>query len=209
MGESGKRRALETVRSALVNASKVELVGADVQIDDTLLLHFNVDGSNEVTLSADGIRVVRGDMEALARPKESLRGRLNRYRFGRHLSIAQLRERNLPLYWNREWLVRELEECGSYAEIARKHGYPSSTTIASYAKRNFGISVQDSYDQKRAAVIEAHQRITRGESPRRHYAEMAEQHNVSIATIYRWIREHREGHTLRSRQREHTTPTNP
>lgn len=195
----GRSRALELLRAVFTNAARVELVAADTQIDDTLTLHFDVDG-DAVALSVDGVRVVRGDVERLAGRAPNLRGRFNRVKNAQHLSVSELRERNLPLYWNREWLEAELHECGSYAAVARKHGYPSSTTIASYAKRNFGLDVQGVYDRKRVEVVAEYLRGRSGEGEPVSYLELAARYDVSIATVYRWVKEHRVGRRRKARR---------
>ena len=57
---------------------------------------------------------------------------------------------------------------------------PSPATIASYAKRKFGIEVQKDYARKRQAVYDD---FDNGDYTR---YELAPKHGVAIATVHRW-----------------------
>src|SRR5690606_19865034 len=131
-----------------VTSAKPEITAARALEDETMYLRINVDGY-DIALSIADVRLVEGSLETASNRVKGMRGRYNRIKRPETLSINELKERNLPLYWNEEWLRGELQRHGSYGEIARVHGFPSSVTIASYAKRKFGISIQKDFDKKR------------------------------------------------------------
>ena len=183
-----RNKGSEELTEALRKAGKAEVVGATQQKDGSITLEFDIDG-HAFTLSAGELRLVRGDLEALQQPEESLRKRFNRVKNAQHLSIEELRARNLPLYWNEQWLRRELDRLGSYTAIAREHGFPSATTLASYAKRRFGISRQDEFDRKREQVVAEY------DPEKTTHLELAKKHGVAVATVYRWLAEARKDGT--------------
>jgi transposase-like protein len=148
-----------------------------------------------LTLSLNGVRLIRGDLKKLAARPRNLRGRYNRIKNADTFTVAELKTRNYPLYWNREWLANELEKHGSYSEVARQHGYPSPTTLASYAKRRFGFDMQGDFDRKRVDVIARYKAGESGEAEPISHAELARQYRVAVATVYRWIKEDQEGLT--------------
>lgn len=172
--------------AALNNAAKIEVVGARQAGETRLALKLEMDGS-PLTIEVSGVEVVAGDLDTAVRAVKGRRGRLNRVKRPEELSVKELTAQNLPLYWNEEWLRRELGRLGSYAEIARVHGFPSPVTIASYAKRKFGIDVQAGYAKKRQAIYED---FDAGDYTQ---LELANKHGVSVATVYRWLRERAEG----------------
>lgn len=167
---------------ALGNASEVEIVGARTEGRTGMRFTLSIDGE-ELALAASSITVLEGDLGAITSKPKNLKRRYNRVKRPEDLSVEELKERNLPLYWNEKWLRSELERVGSYAEIARTHGYPSGITIAAYAKRKFGISVQKTYDQKRQAVYRDH------DTGKYTHLELANKYNVGVATVYRWLKE--------------------
>jgi len=189
-----KQRALELISTVLSNAQKAEIVGAKVQIDGTLTLDIEIDGEHALTFSIDEMRVVRGDFEELANRPTNLRGRYNRIKNASELSVEELRARNLPLYWNEQWLKRALDEHKTYAAVARAHGFPSATTIASYAKRNFGFDIQGDFDRRRNEVVQTYLAAEGTDDPITHI-QLAKDYDVAVATVYRWIKEHKEGKT--------------
>lgn len=50
-------------------------------------------------------------------------------------TVEELREQNLPLYWNHGWLLEQLRELRSVEEVARQHGY-KPLTLQSYVFRH-------------------------------------------------------------------------
>lgn len=182
----------------IANAAKVEVVGARPVGDTSLALHLLIDGS-PLTVEVSGFEVVEGNLDEAARHVKGLRGKLNRVKRPETLSIKELQERNLPLYWNEEWLRAELDRLGSYAEIARVHGFPSPVTIASYAKRKFGIDMQAKFAKKREAVYDD---FDTGDFTQ---LELAQKHGVGVATVYRWLKERSEGKHLHARRGSRAT----
>lgn len=191
---SVKQQALETISAVLMNAEKAEITSAKVQIDGTLTLDVQIDGEHALTFAIDEMRVVKGDFDELRNRPPNLRGRYNRIKNASELSVDELRERNLPLYWNEKWLKRALDECKTYTGVARKYGFPSATTIASYAKRNFGFDIQGEFDRKRNEIVEKYLAAENTSNPITHI-QLAKDYDVAVATVYRWIREHKEGKT--------------
>lgn len=177
-------KGTEKLVEALRKAGKAETVEAVQQEDGSVTLGVELD-EHAFTLSAGHLRLVRGNLSTLDQPRESLRKRFNRIKNPQQYSLEELRARNLPLYWNEQWLRRELNRLGSYAAVAREHGYPSATTITSYAKRRYGISKQDEFDRKRAQIIEEYEP---GEITQH---DLANKYGVAVATVYRWLAEAR------------------
>src|SRR5690606_5088647 len=132
-----EQRRLEAVRSAAWGE------GADARAmeDGCRLLDRDLDGYR-LAITLTRAPLVQGSPDEALSRQRSLRGRYNNIRNPEAFTVEELRERNLPLYWNERWLRAELSRLGSYTAVARTHGYPSAITIASYAKRKFGISVR-------------------------------------------------------------------
>jgi hypothetical protein len=189
-----KPQLLETLASVLVNAGKAEVVGAVPQADETMVLDIELDGRETISLSIGDLRLVHGDLEKLSKVPRDLRGRYNRVKRATELSIHELRARNLPLYWNKAWLLKQLAEHRSYAVIAREFNFPSATTIASFAKRNHGIDVQSQFDQKRVEVIQRYKDAADTDEPLTH-VQLAKDFDVAVATVYRWLQEDAAGLT--------------
>lgn len=186
-------RVLRKLVDAVNSAAKVEVVGAKSDKRGGLELSLLIDETS-ISISALAIEVVEGDLEEAARKVKGLRGRYNRVKKPEFLTLKELQDRNLPLYWNEEWLRAELDRLGSYAEIARVHGYPSPVTIASYGKRKFGIDIQGKFDEKREAV---YRDFDSGDYTQ---LQLAEMHDVGVATVYRWLKERRKGKETASRR---------
>lgn len=199
-----RQQVLQGLVRVIMDAAHVEVIGASLEGSAGLKLILSVDGERLV-ITAASVEVVDGDLAAASRKVKGHRGRYNRVKRPEALTIEELRERNLPLYWNEHWLRQELERLGSYAEIARVHGFPSPVTIASYAKRKFGISVQKDYDRKRRAV---YQDFDTGDYT---HLELANRHGVGVATVYRWLQERRTEETKANRRGPRSTgsPANP
>lgn len=199
---------LKTLRSqerslliqAITTAEKVEIMGAREIGSRGLRLILDVDGV-ELIIETGEVEVIEGNLSTAVSYVTSTRARLNRVKRPEALSIQELIDRNLPLYWNEEWLRSELDRLGTYAEIAREHGYPSPVTIASYAKRKFGIDVQGMYAEKRADVYED---FDTGDYTQ---LELAQRNGVAVATVYRWLKEREEGKDTQARRGTPTTRT--
>lgn len=165
--------------------AKIEIIGTQAINDgNDLVLLINYDGY-EFRLGVKEPWLVDGDLEKAFARRQGLRGRYNRVKNVERLSVEELKERNLPLYWNEEWLRAELARLGSYAEIAREHGYPNASTIASYGYRKFGITIQKDYETKRKAAIQDWKK------GRWTYLEIARKHGVGVATVYRWVADYK------------------
>lgn len=181
----------------LAGSGKSEVIAARANEDGTIYLRFDID-DYELALTVEAPRLVEGSIQEAQKESKGLRGRYNRIKNPEAFSVEELKERNFPLYWNEAWLRQELARLGSYSEIARQHGFKNPTTIASYAKRKFGISVQRDYEPIRLAVIEE---FETGEYTQ---LELAEKHGVGIATVYRWLAERKPAGTQRRGRRAKT-----
>jgi hypothetical protein len=181
---------VQRIANAVRTAQFVEVKGAAVSSTGEITLDFEVDNL-PLKIEFHASKLIVGDLKRLESRPANLRGRYNRMKAD-NLTVRELKERGLPLYWNRNWLTAQFARLGSYSAIAREFGYPSATTIGSYAKRKFGMDVQGEFDRKREEVIKEFDE-TRGQAV---YAELAEKHKVAVATIYRWLAEHR-GRELR------------
>lgn len=179
---SPKEAYLRRLANLFVTAARPEVIAARALEDGTMVVKYDLDGY-ELAISVADVRLVEGSIEEAEERRKGLRGRYNRIKNPEAFTIEELKERHLPLYWNEQWLRQELDRLGSYAEIARTHGYPSATTIASYAKRKFGISLQQDFDEKRQAVLED---FETGDYTQ---LQLANKHGVGVATVYRWLSE--------------------
>ena len=179
--------ALQRLARALQKAGKAEITRATSLDDGSLTFALDVDGV-ALTLNAESVRIVDGSLSGIEADESGLRRRYNRVKNADMLSIEELRERNLPLYWNEQWLREQLASHGTYTAIARKYGFPSASTIAAYAKRNFGINVQAEYDRKREDIV---RRVLDNSEDVTHL-ELAREYGVAVATVYRWLMEARK-----------------
>ena len=179
-----KQDVIQTLVKSIRESAKTEVTSANIQEDGSVTMELQVDQhSLTVSIDQDGMRLVRGSVKEIAASPPNLRGRYNRIKNPEAFTADELREKNLPLYWNEDWLRKELDRLGSYTEIARTHGFPSATTIASYAKRKFGIDVQGQFEEKRKKVVEEYKK---GDTT---HLELAKKYDVAVATVYRWLSE--------------------
>ena len=177
-----KQDVIQTLVDAIRTSAKTEVTSANIQEDGSVTLVLQID-QHELTVSVGDVRLVKGSLKKIAESPPNLRGRYNRIKNPESFSVDDLREKNLPLYWNEDWLRKELDRLGTYTEIARQHGFPSATTIASYAKRKFGIDVQGQFEEKRKKVVEEYKK---GDTT---HLELANKYGVAVATVYRWLSE--------------------
>lgn len=160
-----------------------------VQLDDQIL-----------GLSTDNVRLVFGSLDgegaelplplqqespvprALKLSTDTARRSRTTPRRGSNLTVQELREQGLPLYWNEEWLRRELERLGSWTAIAREHGYRSPHAISSYAQRNYGLSLKRRYEEIREHLIADY---ATGKYSQK---DLADKYEVAPYTAHRWIK---------------------
>lgn len=189
---------------ALIRSAEVEIVGARAEEGNGMWFRLSID-DEELAIVVSNVRVVEGNLESITSKPTNLQKRYNRFKRPEDFSVEELQERNLPLYWNEQWLRGELARLGTYAEIARVHGFNSGITIAAYAKRKFGISVQDDYDRRRQAVYHDH------DAGNYTQLELANKYDVGVATVYRWLQERRTEETTAERRGQGPiqAPANP
>jgi transposase-like protein len=196
---------MEILANALTTARLAEIVAAEVQFDDSITLTVEID-KEKFLLNTRDLRVVSGDVRKLQTRAPNLRGRFNRIKDAHTMTVDELRARGLPLYWNEKWLRNELEKLGTYAAVAREHGFPNPTTIASYAKRNFKLDVQGEYDRKRNEAIRVYRESLSTDHPISH-TQLAERYDVATATIYRWLKEDKQGFVYDPERTNRRRPT--
>lgn len=181
-------------------AARTEVQHAKSVEGHNLQLGLRSDGY-DLAIIVTGVRLVQGDLDEAMAHLRNRRGKYNHIKNPETLTIQELKERQLPLYWNEQWLRAQLKRHGSYAAIAREHDYPSSSTIAAYAKRKFGISIQAQYAQKRQAAYRDHR------TGKYTHQQLAEKYNIGIATIYRWLAQQPTQNPRTDAQEN--TPTHP
>lgn len=79
---------------------------------------------------------------------------------GKTLTVEELKEQGLPLYWSRDWVEDQLERGHSYAEIAINAGGYQVMAVRGYLRKEHGIS---KFTKKTPEEIEAiRQRVREG-----------------------------------------------
>lgn len=174
--------------------------------DGEIELNFNADGQDvSAVLHKRGVHVDEEPLTWLRNLKSRRAKRFAQYRSVKNPSLEFLREHDLPLYWNREWIEQQLMRYGSFAEIARYcaadvHGV-NATTMANYAREHFNIKKRrERGGSRRAELVEAYEdkqgNVTQ--------TELASRFNVSIATVNRWLQEDSKVyHKLRQKKDPH------
>ena len=156
--------------------------------DNTTALRILVDGT-PITLQLQHATLSLDDYTHLTQAPHRVRSRYAQHRNVKDPTMAYLQQHNLPLYWNREWLADRLAELGTYAEIARTHKLEThgvnSTTIANYARDNFG------WDQRRVRTGQRDKVVLDYEANHESTTQLslASKYGVSVSTINRWIHE--------------------
>lgn len=82
-------------------------------------------------------------------------------------TVEELREQNLPLYWNHGWLLEQLRQLRSVEEVARQHGY-KPLTLQSYVFRHPELrrAVEELRLERRENLQGVHLRLPRELSDR-------------------------------------------
>jgi transposase-like protein len=187
-----KDHVLEGLLEVIKTSSLTEITTANVSEDGVVTLEVQFSRGDRskpqvtLTVRSEDLMLAKGSVREILDTPADLRQRYNRVKRPQDLTLDELRANNYPLYWNEDWLRSELQRLGTYAAIAREHGFPSPTTIASFAKRKYGIDVQGQYDQKRAEVLKD---FATGQFT---HIAAAKKHHVAVATVYRWIKEYEE-----------------
>lgn len=188
---------LEQLCAAIDQADRVEITGLQPDASGRAIdLHLVIEGSSLECRILD-IRVSKDDWTVLqARLQESVVRRAAEQAVPpSDPTVDYLKEHGLPHYWNRAWLSERLEECGTYASVARS--YPESvchatgTTIANYARGAYGWRKRARISARRSEVIRT---LERDGHVVWTQSKLAKRVGVSVSTINRWLKEAAHAH---------------
>ena len=190
---------LQQLCHAIDQADRVEITGLQPDPSGQAIdLHLVIEGSSLECRILD-IRVSKDDWQVLQkRLEESAVRRANvQTAPPSDPTVDYLAEHGLPHYWNRMWLHERLEECGTYAGVART--YPESvchatgTTIANYARGVYGWRKRARISARRTEVIRTLERDGHAIWTQ---SKLAQRVGVSVSTINRWLKEAAQAHRL-------------
>jgi transcriptional regulator with XRE-family HTH domain len=176
----------------IARADRVEVAGFEASEQDASIdLHLLIEGSPLHCRLLD-VRVSKDDWGVLQMRLESKRSAREPEpdTSAGDPTVAYLADHGLPHYWNRLWLEERLEECGTYAAVART--YPESvchvggTTIANYARGVFGWRKRARVSARRADVVRT---VERDGPDAWTQSRLAKRFGVSVSTINRWLRD--------------------
>lgn len=102
---------------------------------------------------------------------------------GKTWSETELRERGLPLYWSRDWLLARRSEGATYASLAVRYGYRASA-ISVYARRNHDLPRH--YYPSRGVYDEAQELIDAGASVREVAMDLGLASSTVRSHVERW-----------------------
>lgn len=190
---------LQELCNAIDQADRVEITGLQPDASGRAIdLHLVIEGSSLECRILD-IRVSKDDWKVLQERLEESAARRATVATAppSDPTVEYLAEHGLPHYWNRAWLHERLEECGTYAGVART--YPESvchatgTTIANYARGVYGWRKRARISARRTEVIRTLERDGHAAWTQ---SKLAKRVGVSVSTINRWLKEAAHAHRL-------------
>lgn len=102
--------------------------------------------------------------------------------YGKGLTEAEVRHLGYPLYLAEEWLRRQKDRLGTFAEISRVYGYPETTLLG--AARRHGWQPEKPPRHEAKAAVQAE-----WQAGHRNKKALAEKYSVSIGSVFNWIEE--------------------
>lgn len=189
---SGKRLAEEINHAERVTVLEEMTIVPD-EATDGATITINL-GGHDVSFQVRDVRINLEDLNALSTIRTEIRRKYSLHKNVTDPSVAFLRENDLPLYWNKDWLRARLDELGTFAAIAREYRNDvqgvNPTTIANYARDTFKIHVRQDVSRQRDAVLEAWERAG-GPGGDLTQAAIANKRSISVSTVNRWIKDAR------------------
>ncbi len=153
-----------------------------------------------VKVTVPEVIMSQSDYRTLSAQPSRLRSRFAKYRALENPSVDELLRYGLPLYWNEEWLREKVEQCGTFAEVARTYASEAlgvnATTIANYARDTFDWRVREETTKKRAVALREYEESNGDISQ----TELAERHGVSVSTVNRWISNAHDAYSAMQKQ---------
>ncbi len=153
-----------------------------------------------VKITVPEVIMSHSDYKALSAQPGRLRSRFAKYRALENPTVEELLAYGLPLYWNEDWLREKVDQCGTFAEVARTYSSEvlgvNATTIANYARDTFGWRVREETTKKRALALGEYE-DSGGEITQ---TELAKRFGVSVSTINRWISNAHDAYSAMQKQ---------
>jgi hypothetical protein len=178
----------------------IEVANEEGDAGTSLRLAIEVFGST-ITISVPSADLTLHDLEELAKQPTRMRSRYATYRRLEDRSVAELERLGLPLYWNEEWLRAKYEECGSFAEIARRYRREvqgvTFTAIANYARDAYDWSVRGDLAKRRDALLLEYENRAGTIAQ----VELAAKFEVNASSVNRWIAGAHQAHQVFLTQR--------
>lgn len=164
----------------------IEVANDEGEAGPSLRLAIEVFGST-ITISVPSADLTLHDLEELAKQPTRMRSRYATYRRLEDRSVAELERLGLPLYWNEAWLRAKYDECGSFAEIARRYRRDvqgvTFTAIANYARDAYDWSVRGDLAKRRDALLLEYEKRAGNIAQ----VELAAKYEVNASSVNRWI----------------------
>lgn len=123
-----------------------ELHGASVRVEkltklgnESMLMDFVKGGKRyRVSISFEEILEISEEKEKRQRKIKPRLNRTNVFSSKKHWDVEILKAERLPLYWNKDWIISELDSLGSYEKIAKAYNY-SAHAMSEFCKKRWGI----------------------------------------------------------------------
>lgn len=114
--------------------------------------------------------------------QKQARGGISLFGQRQHWPLEVLKREGLPLYWNQEWLLQEIERHGSIEAAAKASGY-SPQTVNNFAIREFGMQKKPRVDPH--LKLKAKELRSQGLT----LDEIASRLGISKASVFRAVRD--------------------
>ena len=158
----------------------IEVANDEGEAGPSLRLAIEVFGST-ITISVPSADLTLHDLEELAQQPTRMRSRYATYRRLEDRSVAELERLGLPLYWNEAWLRAKYDECGSFAEIARR--YRREVQGVTFTAIANDWSVRGDLAKRRDALLLEYEKRAGNIAQ----VELAAKYEVNASSVNRWI----------------------